>query len=591
MRLLFNYLKPYRYLLILALVFAVVNNSFNFLNPYILGNWLIDPFASKAEYYRQNGLGEQFYSGVLKGMLLMLIVSTISWIAKGYQHYYLNMVIQKFGADLFIDVQKHTMSLPYQDFEDESSGQILAILQRVRNDGEKFLTKVLTVVIEISIGITIVTIIAIQLSSWLVVVYLGGALLMFFLTRIISNKLKSIQQIIVDKTTALSGMATESLRNIELIKGLGLVGQEVARFKHITFAILHEEIKKLKSVRLIGFGYHAFVHSLQQLIIFSLILFVFYDRMTVGQLLMMQLYFFFIIGAMEGLGDVIVSYREAQASMGNMSVLLSKPVELRPLRPQTISAIKTLQFEDIIFKHKSARSNTLNNISFKVNRGDTVAFVGPSGAGKSTLVKLLIGLYEPLEGHVLINGLNQGDIDSEHLRSQIGMVTQDTQLFSGTIKENLLFVNPSASEQEIHEVLRNASCYDLLHRADHGLETIIGEGGLKLSGGERQRLAIARALLRKTSLLIFDEATSSLDSITEEGISRTIKEVTANDNYITLLIAHRLSTVMFADHIYVLENGEIVEKGTHYDLLDIKGLYYAMWRQQTGADHKLEPSK
>jgi len=195
---------------------------------------------------------------------------------------------------------------------------------------------------------------------------------------------------------------------------------------------------------------------------------------------------------------------------------------------------------------------------------------------------LLVGLYRPHEGNILYNGLDENSIDFDDLRKQIGFVTQDTQLFAGTIKENLLFVNPAATAADLLEALDKASCTNLLARAEKGIDTMIGEGGLKLSGGEKQRLSIARALLRKPKLLIFDEATSALDSLTEEDITRTIREVSSQGDQITILIAHRLSTIMHADRIYVLEKGEVVETGAHDKLLEEKGLYYAMWRQQIG---------
>jgi ATP-binding cassette subfamily B protein len=221
-------------------------------------------------------------------------------------------------------------------------------------------------------------------------------------------------------------------------------------------------------------------------------------------------------------------------------------------------------------------------VTFSVHRGETIAFVGPSGAGKTTLVKLLVGLYHPQSGQILYNGHPEDVVDLDRLRERLGLVTQDTQLFSGTIRENLLFVRPEATDAEILEVLEQAACQSLLARAARGLDTVIGEGGVKVSGGERQRLAIARALLRRPHLLVFDEATSSLDSLTEEDIAQTIREVAVTGDAITILIAHRLSTVMHADRIYVLERGHVVESGKHEELLQEKGLYYAMWRQQVG---------
>jgi ATP-binding cassette subfamily B protein len=194
----------------------------------------------------------------------------------------------------------------------------------------------------------------------------------------------------------------------------------------------------------------------------------------------------------------------------------------------------------------------------------------------------LVGLYRPKEGTIYYNGIDGHQLNFDTLRNQIGFVTQDTQLFAGSIKENLLFVKPDASDADILEALQKASCNQLLAKADNGIDTLIGESGLKLSGGEKQRISIARALIRKPNLLLFDEATSALDSITEEEITNTIKMVSNEKTQITVLIAHRLSTIMHADRIYVLEKGQIVETGTHKSLVEMKGLYYAMWRQQIG---------
>jgi ATP-binding cassette subfamily B protein len=266
---------------------------------------------------------------------------------------------------------------------------------------------------------------------------------------------------------------------------------------------------------------------------------------------------------------------------------MMKAPEPEPMDPKHLGSIETLSFNDVSFKHQTASQKAIDKISFDVKRGETIAFVGPSGSGKSTLMKLLVGLYRPQEGKILYNSLDETEIHFDDLRRQIGFVTQDTNLFSGTIRENLMFVNPAATVNELNDVLSKASCTNLLQRAEKGLDTMIGEGGLKLSGGEKQRLSIARALLRQPHLLIFDEATSALDSLTEEEITDTIRDISMSKEQITILIAHRLSTIMHADRIYVLEQGNVVETGNHQSLLDEKGLYYAMWRQQIGERKKL----
>lgn len=279
---------------------------------------------------------------------------------------------------------------------------------------------------------------------------------------------------------------------------------------------------------------------------------------------------------------MIILYREADASLNNFDKLMKKPVEQRPENSVELGRLESLRFDHVVFKHKTANYNAIDEISFEVNSGQTVAFVGPSGSGKSTLVKLLVGLYVPVGGEIYFNDVVSTQIRYNPLRRQIGFVTQDTQLYAGSIKDNMRFVNPAATMEEIHEALRKASATGLIARASHGVDTILGENGMKLSGGEKQRLSIARALLRQPRLLIFDEATSALDSLTEEEITNTIRQISDSREQMTILIAHRLSTIMHADTIYVLEKGKVSETGSHDELLEQRGLYYSMWRQQIG---------
>ena len=583
MKILFQYIKPFKGLVLLAFILAGINQTFSLFDPMIFGN-LIDEFAKNpiVDAAGHKRTQSDFLWGVSNMLLLLVGTAMVSRIAKAFQDYTVNVIIQKFGAALFTDGLKHSMQLPYQAFEDQRSGETLSILTKARADCEKFISYVVNVLFGIIVSVIFVSIYATRLHWSIIPIYIGGASLIAYVTNLLSKQIKVIQKTIVKETTSLAGTTTESLRNIELTKSLGLTTQEIQRLNNNTYKILALELKKVKNVRSLSFIQGTMVNFLRQVITFTLMWLIFKEILTVGQLISLQFYSFFIFGPLQEIGSIILSYRETEASLNNFEALMKKPIDQTPSNPTAIGEIQHLAFNQVGFQHQTANFKAIDNISFEAKKGETIAFVGPSGAGKSTLVKLLVGLYQPQEGQILVNDVNSNNIDMTVLRNQISFVTQDTQLFAGTIKENLAFVAPNATEEDMLMALTKASCSNILDKGGSGLATLIGEGGLKLSGGEKQRLSIARALLRHPHLLIFDEATSSLDSITEESITDTIRQLSAEREQITIMIAHRLSTIIHATRIYVLEKGQVIEKGTHDSLLSEKGLYYAMWRQQIG---------
>jgi ATP-binding cassette subfamily B protein len=562
---------------VLALVLAAINQIFSLLDPLIFRH-VIDSYATRFHDYT---IG-QFIRGVSFLLGLAVGVAFVSRLAKNFQDYYVNVITQQVGARLYADGIRHSLELPYALFEDQRSGETLGKLQKVRSDVEKLIAIAVNLLFTTVIGVVFVMIYAAQVHWSIGPAYLLTIPLLGGLSSLLSRKIKEVQKVIVRETTALAGSTTESLRNIELVKSLGLAQQEIDHLNSTTSKILKLELKKVKYLRSLSFVQGTFVNFLRTSILFLMLYLIFTQRITVGQFFSLFIYSFFIFGPLQELGNVVNTYRETEASLENFETILSLKPEPRPENPVTIGPLETLSFDDVTFQHQTANRPALEGISFDVSRGETIAFVGPSGSGKTTLVKLLVGLYRPHAGHIFYNGTREDEIDIDGLRERIGFVTQDAQLFSGSIRENLLFVSPKATDVECMNVLRQASVETLLARAEKGLDTVIGEGGVKVSGGEKQRLSIARALLRRPQLMVFDEATSSLDSLTEEEISQTIREVATSRDAITILIAHRLSTVLHADRIYVLERGQIVEFGRHEELIERKGLYYAMWRQQVG---------
>jgi len=577
MRLLWSYLRRYRGLLALALLLATVNQIFSLLDPLIF-RLVIDRYAMR---FRQYTTGE-FLSGVTLLLAAAVGVAFVSRVAKNFQDYFINVITQRLGAEIYSDGIHHSLELPYAVFEDQRSGETLGKLQKVRTDVEKLISTAVNTVFTTLVGIVFVTIYAFTVHWVIAPVYFLTVPLLGWLSSTLSRRIKTVQKVIVAETTALAGATTESLRNIELVKSLGLAQQEVGRLNRTTQRILDLELKKVRYLRSLSFIQGTSVNALRTTILFLMLYLIYAQQITVGQFFSLWIYSFFIFGPLQEMGTVINLYRETEVSLQNFQQILDTPKEPRPERPVPLPSLEELAFENVTFTHQTASQPAVRDISFRIERGQTLAFVGPSGAGKTTLVKLLVGLYRPQAGRILYNGVDSREADMEALRERIGFVTQETQLFSGTIRENLLFVRPDATDAECLDALRRAAGQSLLARAAKGLDTVIGEGGIKVSGGERQRLSIARALLRRPDLLVFDEATSSLDSLTEEEISHTIRDVAESRDVMSILIAHRLSTVMHADRIFVLERGQVVETGRHQELLDRTGLYYAMWRQQVG---------
>jgi ATP-binding cassette subfamily B protein len=577
MRLLFRYLRPDWRAIALALIFAAVGQVSGMLEPLIV-RYVIDTFALRVDQYSAT----EFLGGV--GLLLLGTVAAnlAARATKSVQEYYVNVVKQRLGTRLYGEGIRHTLQLPYSALEDHRSGETLAVLHKARTDAERLVMVSINLLFMAIVGLVFVIVYASTIHWIIAPIYVVAVVALWAISAATSRRITTMQKTIVAETAALAGSSIESLRNVELVKSLGLADQEITRLNNTNARVTALELAKLRHLKSLGVVQGAAVSLARAIITLVMLYLLYVELLTVGQFFSLFVYAIVIFMPIQELGNVVNIYRETAASLHAYQTMLRRPTEGKPIHPVPLHDLPTLRFDAVSFSHRSARAPALNGVSFAVRRGETIAFVGPSGAGKTTLVKLLLGLYRPDAGHIFYDGIASSDLDPDAVREHVGLVTQDTQLFAGTIRDNLRFVRQTASDAECLQVLQLAGCESFMSRAVHGLDTAVGEAGVKLSGGEKQRLSIARALLRRPRVLVFDEATSSLDSLTEAGVVNTIRAITTTGGTIVVLIAHRLSTVIHADRIYVMECGRIVETGRHDDLVTQQGLYHAMWRQQIG---------
>jgi ATP-binding cassette subfamily B protein len=577
MNLLYRHLRKHARLVFQALFCAGANQLLLLLDPLILRR-IIDGYALQARrldvatFFRHVGL-----------LLVAAIAATfLAWLAKNYQIDFVNRVSRRVGMAIYSEGIGHSLGMPYSAFEDQRSGEIMGKLQTARHDVEGFVLSSINSVFSSLVGIAFLVIYAARVNWVLIPAYLLAVPCVFFASVMLSRKVRAIQTTIVRESSRLAGSATESLRNIELVKSLGLAGREVWRLGQHGEQILELELTKVRYMRRLSFFHGAVVNLLRVGLLLLMLFLVFKQQITLGQFFALFLYFSLLFNPLQEMGGIVNLYAETEASLNNVRAILASPQEARPSTPVEVGPIETLSFDHVVFQHGGNPRPALLDISFRVSRGETIAFAGPSGAGKTTVVKLLLGLYAPHSGTITYNGVPTSSLELDCIRERIGLVTQDSQLFSGSLRDNLLFARPEATDSECLEALRQAAASELLLRASERLDAVIGEGGLKLSGGEKQRVAIARALLRRPELLVFDEATSALDSLTESEISQTIRGLSRRREFLTILVAHRLSTICHAKRIYVLDQGRIVESGTHEALLHKQGLYSRLWFQQTG---------
>jgi ATP-binding cassette subfamily B protein len=576
MKLLFAYLRPYRGLIVLAVFLAITSQVFSLLDPQIF-RIIVDTYVSHITTMPR----ADFIRGVGLLILGFVGVAMVSRLAKNFQDYFINVASQSVGAGMYADGVAHSLRLPFRAFEDQQSGAVLQQLQKARMDSRDMIGQSINTIFVSTLTFLLVLGYSFFVHWSIGVTLLALAPVLGVLLSVLGRRIRSVQTRIFAETNALAGSTTESLRNIELIKSLGLETQEIERLNQANGKILDLELAKVKTVRMLMFFQGTALNLSRALLLLLMLALLAMKLITLGEFFSLMMYSFFVFSPLGDIGTVIAKYQETRASLENMERILAQEPAPRNPGGAVPQGIESLEFSRVTYRHPGAREAALTEVTFEVRAGESVAFVGPSGAGKSTLIKCLLGLYQPESGAIRFNGVDSREVNYDILRTRVGFVPQSIELFAGTIRDNLRFVRREATDAECAESLRAAQLHGLLERTRQGLDTRIGEGGVKLSGGERQRLAIARALLRRPDILIFDEATSSLDTETEKEISRTIDEIIrTRPHFVTLLIAHRLSTIAGADRIVVLKKGRVMEQGSHQELLRTGGLYYTLWQQQ-----------
>src|SRR5215203_1688601 len=364
MKLLYGYLRQYRGLIGLALILATINQVFSLLDPLIFRH-VIDEYATRFSEYSTG----EFFRGVSVLLAAAVGVAFVSRVAKNFQDYFINVITQRLGAQLYSDGIRHSLELPYAMFEDQRSGETLGKLQKVRTDVEKLIGIAVNTLFTTLVGVIFVMVYAFSVHWVIAPVFFLTVPLLGILSSVLSKRIKTIQKVIVGETTALAGSTTESLRNIELVKSLGLAGQEIGRLNSITAKILRLELRKIRSLRLLSFIQGTLVNALRTSILFLMLYLIFSRQITVGQFFSLFIYSFFIFGPLQELGTVINTYRETEASLESFQAILAIPVESKPAAPLALGELGSLAFEDVLFTHQTGIAPALSGVSFHTGRG------------------------------------------------------------------------------------------------------------------------------------------------------------------------------------------------------------------------------
>ncbi|ESQ77757.1 ABC transporter ATP-binding protein/permease [Asticcacaulis sp. AC402] len=483
-------------------------------------------------------------------------------------------------------VHLHNLSLRFH--LQRRTGGLSRVIERGKNGIETIIRLTMMVGIPTVIEFVLTAVIlAYQFSFWYVVVVVVTVIIYVWFSIIASNWRISIRKDMNDADSDSMSKAVDSLLNFETVKYFGNEQLEADRYHRATGKYEKAAIKTYTSLAWLNIGQSVIFSIGMAVVMVMSAMEVAAGRQTVGHFVMINAFMMQLSIPLNFIGTL---YREISTGLIDMEAmfnLLHEPQEVvdSPAATELVVTDGAIVFKDVYFAYDPDRE-ILKGVSFEVPAGKTVAVVGPSGAGKSTLSRLLYRFYDIKAGSIEIDGQDIRTVTQASLRRVIGMVPQDTVLFNDTIAYNIAYGNVAASTEEVEDAAERAQIAHFISTLPKGYQTEVGERGLKLSGGEKQRVAIARTLLKSPPILILDEATSALDTHTEREIQASLDDVSKNRT--TLVIAHRLSTVVGADEILVLKDGVVAERGRHHELMKLNGLYYAMWERQRAADEARE---
>jgi ATP-binding cassette subfamily B protein len=577
---LLRYARGYRRRIIAATTCSIINKLFD-IAPEILIGVAIDVVVNQEESFVA-GLG---FETAQEQITVLAALTFFIWAGESLFEYLFQILwrnlAQRLQSDLRQDAYEHAQRLDMSFFESTSSGQLVATMNDDVNQLERFLDGGANAMIQVGVTVVAVGAVFFVLSPLIALLAFTPIPLIIWGAFYFQRKAGPLYADVREKVGDLSSRLANNLGGIATIKSFTAEQREAKRLKEASEAYVQANERAIRISS-------AFIPVIRMAILAG-----FLATFTVGGMMALEgslnvgaygvLVFLTqrLLWPLTGLAAVIDLFERAMASTRRILDLLAEPVNVHDQAgtPLAQPVRGEVSFNNIEFRYGSSGAG-VHGISLNVPAGHTLALVGATGSGKSTLIKLLLRFYDPAGGDIRIDGQPIRDVSLTSLRDAIGLVSQDVYLFEGSIRDNLAYGRPGASDEEIIEAAKTAEAWSFIRDLPEGLDTAVGERGVRLSGGQRQRLSLARALLKDPPILVLDEATSAVDNETEAAIQRSLSRI--GHNRTVIMIAHRLSTIVEADTIAVVENGRVIEQGDHHSLLARQGAYYAQWQVQTG---------